>query len=46
MGIKKRLRLRKTQRLNMFKSQGPDNLQLRIMEKRKLAYETRGQVDF
>jgi len=38
------MRLKKTQRLNVFKSQGPYNLQLRIMEKRKLAYETGGQA--
>lgn len=40
------LRLRKTQRLNVFQLQGTDNHQFRIMEKRKLAYETKGQVDF
>lgn len=29
------LRLRKTQRLNVFQTQGPDNHQFRIMEKKK-----------
>lgn len=29
------LRLRKTQRLNAFQTQGPDNHQFRIMEKKK-----------